>query len=172
MARRQRLETNISLSGSLPRPTRKVFVRANTHVLGMPPTNAFGGDKRADLAAVDPYFSTHVVNRLIPAQLEGRKPLFLAKYGRWEVFIRGILDSKSCFILSTPLKSQSPVRDRAKPYFFLTRHSDKKHFDEISVILEHVPKKLTDFFDQNMLQVVVLERILIDRVLPPDRNTL
>ena len=38
--------------------------------------------------------------------------------------------------------------------------------------LEHVPKKLTDFFDQNMLQVVALERILIDRVLPPDRNTL
>jgi hypothetical protein len=38
--------------------------------------------------------------------------------------------------------------------------------------LEHVQKKLTDFFDQNMLQVVVLERILIDRVLPPDRNTL
>jgi hypothetical protein len=27
--------------------------------------------------------------------------------------------------------------------------------------LEHVPKKLTDFFDQNMLQVVVLERIPI-----------
>jgi hypothetical protein len=38
--------------------------------------------------------------------------------------------------------------------------------------LEHVLKKLTDFFDQNMLQVVVLERILIDRVLPPDRNPL
>ena len=38
--------------------------------------------------------------------------------------------------------------------------------------LEHVPKKLTAYFDQNMLQVVVLERILIDRVLPPDRNTL
>jgi hypothetical protein len=33
-------------------------------------------------------------------------------------------------------------------------------------------KKSSNFFDQNMLQVVVLERILVDRVLPPDRNTL
>jgi hypothetical protein len=42
----------------------------------------------------------------------------------------------------------------------------------VFIVLEHVPKKLTDFFDQNMLEIVVLERILIDRVLPPDRNTL
>jgi hypothetical protein len=38
--------------------------------------------------------------------------------------------------------------------------------------LEHIPEKLTDFSDQNMLQPIDLERILIDRVIPPDRNTL
>ena len=38
--------------------------------------------------------------------------------------------------------------------------------------LQHVPEKLTDFSDQNMLQEIDLERILIDRMIPSDRNTL
>jgi hypothetical protein len=38
--------------------------------------------------------------------------------------------------------------------------------------LEHVPKKLTDFSDQNMLQEIDFERIPIDRMIPSDRNTL
>jgi hypothetical protein len=38
--------------------------------------------------------------------------------------------------------------------------------------LEHVPEKLTDFSDQNMLQEIDFERILIDRTIPSDRNTL
>jgi hypothetical protein len=38
--------------------------------------------------------------------------------------------------------------------------------------LEHVPEKLTDFSDQNMLQEIDFERILIDRMIPSDRNTL
>ncbi len=36
--------------------------------------------------------------------------------------------------------------------------------------LEHVPKKLTDFFDQNMLQLVELERFLFDQMIPSDRE--
>jgi uncharacterized damage-inducible protein DinB len=38
--------------------------------------------------------------------------------------------------------------------------------------LEHVPNKLTDFFDQNMLQLVELERFLFDQMIPSDRETL
>jgi len=32
--------------------------------------------------------------------------------------------------------------------------------------LEHVPKELLDFFDQNMLQLFESERFLIDRMIP------
>jgi hypothetical protein len=39
------------------------------------------------------------------------------------------------------------------------------------VNLEYVPEKLTDS-DQNMLQEIDFERILIDRMIPSDRNTL
>jgi hypothetical protein len=38
--------------------------------------------------------------------------------------------------------------------------------------LERVPEKLTDFSDQNMLQEIDFEGILIDRMIPSDRNTL
>jgi hypothetical protein len=38
--------------------------------------------------------------------------------------------------------------------------------------LEHVPEKLNDFSDKNMLQSIDLERFLPDRVIPPDRKTL
>jgi hypothetical protein len=36
--------------------------------------------------------------------------------------------------------------------------------------LEHVPKKLIDFFDQNMLQLFDFKRFLSDQVIPPDRK--
>ena len=38
--------------------------------------------------------------------------------------------------------------------------------------LEHVPKKLIDFFDSNMLQLVESERFLFDQMIPSDRGTL
>ena len=38
--------------------------------------------------------------------------------------------------------------------------------------LEHVPEKLNDFSDKNMLQLIDLERFPLDRVIPPDRKTL
>ena len=38
--------------------------------------------------------------------------------------------------------------------------------------LEHVPKKLLDFFDQDMLQLFDPERFLVDHVIPRDRETL
>jgi hypothetical protein len=37
---------------------------------------------------------------------------------------------------------------------------------------EHVPKKLLDFFDQDMLQLFELERFLFDHVIPRDREAL
>jgi hypothetical protein len=36
--------------------------------------------------------------------------------------------------------------------------------------LEQVPKKLTDFFDQNLLQFIDLARFLIDQTIPSDRK--
>jgi hypothetical protein len=38
--------------------------------------------------------------------------------------------------------------------------------------LEHVPGKLTDFSDQNMLQLFDLEHLLLARVAQPERNML
>ena len=36
---------------------------------------------------------------------------------------------------------------------------------------EHVPEKWLRFSDQDMLQHIEFARILIDQVIPPDRNT-
>jgi len=38
--------------------------------------------------------------------------------------------------------------------------------------LEHVPKKLLDFFDQNMLEFFESERFLFDQMSPSDREAL
>jgi len=38
--------------------------------------------------------------------------------------------------------------------------------------LEHVLEKLNDFSDENMLQLIDLERFPLDRVESPDRKTL
>ncbi len=37
---------------------------------------------------------------------------------------------------------------------------------------EHVPKKLPDFFDKNMLHFIDFERFLFDRTIPSDQKTL
>jgi hypothetical protein len=36
---------------------------------------------------------------------------------------------------------------------------------------EHVPEKWVHFSDKDMLHLIELARILVDRVIPPDRNT-
>ncbi len=41
-----------------------------------------------------------------------------------------------------------------------------------SCSLEHVPKKLLDFFDKDMLQLFEIERVLIDQMVPFDRDAL
>ena len=41
-----------------------------------------------------------------------------------------------------------------------------------STSLEHVPKKLLDFFDKDMLQLFESERFLFDHVIPRDREAL
>jgi hypothetical protein len=38
--------------------------------------------------------------------------------------------------------------------------------------LEHVPKKLIDFFDEDMLQLFEFERFLFDPMIPRDREAL
>jgi len=38
--------------------------------------------------------------------------------------------------------------------------------------LEHVPKKLLDFFDSDMLQLFDFERDLIDQMIPLERDAL
>ncbi len=38
--------------------------------------------------------------------------------------------------------------------------------------LEQAPKKLRDFFDENLLQLFDFERFLIDHMIPCDRETL
>jgi uncharacterized Zn finger protein len=42
----------------------------------------------------------------------------------------------------------------------------------IEALPEHVPKKLLEFFDQDMLQLFDPERFLVDHVIPRDRETL
>ena len=38
--------------------------------------------------------------------------------------------------------------------------------------LVHVPKKLLDFFDEDMLQFIDFERVLVDQMIPFDRDAL
>ncbi|MGH6846502.1 MAG: hypothetical protein ACREC0_03395 [Methylocella sp.] len=38
--------------------------------------------------------------------------------------------------------------------------------------LEHVPKNLIDFFDQNMLHLIEFERFIFDQMIPSDREAL
>jgi hypothetical protein len=45
-------------------------------------------------------------------------------------------------------------------------------FANSGTLLEHVPKKLLDFFDKDMLQFFEFERFLIDHVIPRDREAL
>jgi hypothetical protein len=44
--------------------------------------------------------------------------------------------------------------------------------DKALLGLEHVPKKLLDFFDEDMLQLFDFERVLFDHVIPRDRDAL
>jgi Transposase, Mutator family len=53
------------------------------------------------------------------------------------------------------------------PYRLCGRHRGGRR-----EVLEHVPKKLLDFFDQDMLQLFDFERVLIDQTIPFDRDTL
>ena len=52
------------------------------------------------------------------------------------------------------------------------RLESRQQVAELVPKLEHVPEKLTDFSDKNMLQLFDFERALIDRMIPSDRNAL
>jgi hypothetical protein len=54
----------------------------------------------------------------------------------------------------------------------LTEKVEQVFRDMLEWPLEHVPKKLTDFFDEDMLQLFDFERFLIDHVIPRDREAL
>jgi hypothetical protein len=47
----------------------------------------------------------------------------------------------------------------------------KRNFG-VFAALEHVPKKLLDFFDKDMLHLFEFERFLFDHVIPRDREAL
>jgi len=56
-----------------------------------------------------------------------------------------------------------------------TRAEDCGQFEQSAAkifTLEYVPKKLIDFFDQNMLQLFEFERFLPDQMIPSDREAL
>jgi hypothetical protein len=42
--------------------------------------------------------------------------------------------------------------------------------DAAALAPEQVPKKLIDFFDQNLLQLLNLARFLVDQTIPSDRK--
>jgi hypothetical protein len=40
----------------------------------------------------------------------------------------------------------------------------------VTAALEHVLKKLPDFFDKDLLQYIAMERFIFDRTIPSDRK--
>jgi hypothetical protein len=74
------------------------------------------------------------------------------------------------------------VEEPASPFFFHYAHFSPKHIDSViygivfselrHCSLEHVLEKLIDFSDKNMLHFFDFERVLIDRMIPSDRNAL
>jgi hypothetical protein len=65
---------------------------------------------------------------------------------------------------------------KTAPRLSLREKAPPKRWGEVLHLAEKrlvdVPEKLTDFSDQNMPQEIDFERILIDRMIPSDRNTL
>ena len=55
---------------------------------------------------------------------------------------------------------------------FLTKTLEKVRAEMSLHVLEHVPKKMLDVFNENMLQLFEFERFLFDSVMPHDRETL
>jgi hypothetical protein len=55
---------------------------------------------------------------------------------------------------------------------FLTKTLEKVRAEMSLHVLEHVPKKMLDVFNENMLQLFEFERFLFDRVMPHNRETL
>ena len=60
----------------------------------------------------------------------------------------------------------------ARTRAFKTKTSIETVLYLLSTPLEHVPKKLLDFFDEDMLQLFEIERFLFDHVIPRDREAL
>ncbi|MHB8884050.1 MAG: hypothetical protein ACYC5H_02990 [Methylovirgula sp.] len=97
------------------------------------------------------------------------------------------LDSWRCSLLSAALLLGRSAYSKALPTV-VARDLSQANFRQTSTIrtsfslhrldgfaprlLGHVPEKLNDFSDKNMLQLIELERSRFDRAIPPDRKTL
>jgi hypothetical protein len=66
-------------------------------------------------------------------------------------------------------KSPSPENQHNEPRHEVSRPAAGK---SSFISLEHVPKKLLDFFDKDMLQLFEFKLLLFDHVIPRDREAL
>ncbi|MGH6863708.1 MAG: hypothetical protein ACRECN_05470, partial [Methylocella sp.] len=87
-----------------------------------------------------------------------------------QVSIAGKKRAVRSLLISVVFLKEGAIREHNEGARFMVHAMSDPHCG--AATLEHVPKKLLDFFEFDMLQLFEFERFLIDQMNPFDRDAL